>query len=83
MGIRAIDLNAGITNDYLEETQTDRKILSISRELILVADHTKCARISSVSLAPLSIIHSFVTDARTPSDFTSALRERGIRVLTV
>ncbi len=83
MGSRAIDLNAGITNDFLEETQTDRKILSISRELILVADHTKCERISSVSLAPLSIIHTFVTDTRTPSEFTSALRERGIRVFTV
>jgi len=83
MGIRAIDLEAGITNDYLAETQTDRKILSISRELILVADHTKCERISSVSLAPLSIVHTFVTDSRAPSEFTSALRERGIRVLTV
>lgn len=83
MGIRAIDLDAGITNDYLAETQTDRKILSISRELILVADHTKCERISSVSLAPLSIVHTFVTDNQTPSHFTAALREQGIRVLAV
>lgn len=82
MGIRAIDLEAGITNDYLAETQTDRKILSISREVIVVADHTKCERVSSVLLAPLSTIHTFVTDTETPSEFTTALHERGIRVLT-
>ncbi len=83
MGIRAIDLEAGITNDYLAETQTDRKILSISREVILVADHTKCERIASVLLAPLSIVHTFVTDTQSPSEFIVGLRERGIRVLTV
>ena len=83
LGIRAIDLEAGITNDYLAETQTDRKILSISREVVLVADHTKCERISSVLLAPLSIVHTFVTDTQASSEFTSGLRERGIQVLTV
>jgi DeoR family transcriptional regulator, aga operon transcriptional repressor len=83
MGIRAIDLETGITNDYLPETQTDRKILSISREVIVVADHTKCGRISSVFLAPLSVVRTFVTNTETAPEFTSALRERGIEVLTV
>ena len=82
LGIRAIDLEAGITNDYLGETQTDRKILSIGREVILVADHTKCERVANVLLAPLSVIHTFVTDTQTPSEFTTALQEQGIRVLT-
>jgi len=82
LGIRAIDLEAGITNDYLGETQTDRKILSIGREVILVADHTKCERVANVLLAPLSVIHTFVTDTQTPPEFTTALQEQGIRVLT-
>ncbi len=83
MGIRAIDLDTGITNDYLPETQTDRKILSISREVIVVADHTKCARISSVFLAPISQVHTFITDTLAPEEFTSALSAVGIQVLTV
>lgn len=83
MGIRAVDLDAGITNDYLPETQTDRKILGISRELILVADHTKCGRTSSVFLAPLDVVHTFVTDTDTPVEFTSALRDLGVQVITV
>ncbi len=83
LGIRAIDLATGITNDYLPETQTDRKILSISREVIVVADHTKCERISSVFLAPLSQVHTLITDTQAPESFTSALRQMGIQVLTV
>ena len=82
IGTRAINLDMGLTNDYLAETQTDRKILSISREVIVVADHTKCERTSSVLLAPLSAIHTLVTDAQTRLEFTSALKERDIRVLT-
>jgi DeoR family transcriptional regulator of aga operon len=83
MGLRAIDLDTGLTNDYLPETQTDRKIISISREVIVVADHTKCERVSSVFLAPLSVVHTLVTDTQTPQAFTSALEALGIRVLSV
>ncbi len=83
MGLRAIDLETGLTNDYLPETQTDRKIISISREVIVVADHTKCERVSSVFLAPLSVVHTLVTDTQTPQAFTSALEALGIRVLSV
>lgn len=82
LGIRAIDLEMGITNDYLAETQTDRKILNISNEVIIVADHTKCERTSSVLLAPLSVIHTFVTDTQTRPEFTAALQNSGIRVLS-
>lgn len=83
MGIRAIDLDSGLTNDYLPETQTDRKILSITRSVILVADHTKCERISSVFLAPLTAVNTFVTDNQAPPEFLSALRSQGIEVLAV
>ena len=83
MGIRAISLESGLTNDYLPETQTDRKILSISREVIVVADHTKCERTSGVFLAPLTVVSTFVTDHQAPPDFLQALRELGIDVLAV
>ena len=83
MSIRSIDLDTGLTNDYLPETQTDRKILSIGREVIMVADHTKCERVSSVFLASLSIVHTFVTDTQVPVAFASALQDLGIQVITV
>lgn len=83
LGIRAIDVEHGLTNDYLPETHTDRAILSIGREVILVADHTKCERMSTVFVAPVTAIDMLVTDTGAPADFVSALTERGVRVLTV
>jgi DeoR/GlpR family transcriptional regulator of sugar metabolism len=41
MGIRAISLAGGLTNDYIPEVSTDRIIIRSAPEVILLADHTK------------------------------------------
>ncbi|MCX7979292.1 MAG: hypothetical protein N2578_09850, partial [Bdellovibrionaceae bacterium] len=76
-----ISLTHGLTNDYLPETMTDRTIIQIGRQVILVVDHTKFGRISTVFLAPLDAIHIVVTDCRTPNSFCDELEERGIQVI--
>jgi DeoR/GlpR family transcriptional regulator of sugar metabolism len=81
MGIRGISLEHGLTNDYLPETMTDRAILRVGREVILLADHTKFNRVAPAFLAPLESIHTLVTDSAAPADVVSALQERGIRVI--
>lgn len=83
IGTRAIDVQEGLTNAYMPETQTDRAILKIGREIIVLADHTKCGRVSTVRLAPLNSIHTLITDQKTPAEFVQSLREAGIRVLQV
>jgi DeoR/GlpR family transcriptional regulator of sugar metabolism len=82
-GIRAIDLEHGLTNDYMDETMTDRAILHIGREIIVAADHTKLGRISTAFVAPISIMNILVTDCAAPADFIQDLLQRGIRVITV
>jgi DeoR/GlpR family transcriptional regulator of sugar metabolism len=81
MGIRAIDPEQGLMNAYLPEAMTDRAILNVAREIIIVADHTKCGRASSAFLAPITSISTLITDQKTPSDFVEALQAQGIRVL--
>jgi DeoR family transcriptional regulator, aga operon transcriptional repressor len=82
-GIRSIDLEQGLTNDYLPETRTDRAILKIGREVIVVADHTKLGRLSTAFVAPLSAIQRVVTDRQAPAEFVQALEMLGIQVLVV
>jgi len=65
IGIRAISLEQGLTNDYLQETLTDRAILKIGREVIVAADHTKCGVVSTAFLAPLTSMQKLVTDDKT------------------
>jgi DeoR/GlpR family transcriptional regulator of sugar metabolism len=81
MGIRALSLEHGLTNDYLPETQTDRAILKISPQIIILADHTKCGSVSTAYLAPISAIQTLVTDRATNPEFIQSIRESGITVL--
>ncbi len=81
IGIRAINLEQGLTNDYLPETLTDRAILNAGREAIVVADHTKCGVVSTAFLAPLTTMRTLVTDSGTDSEFTESLRALGIEVI--
>ena len=83
MGIRALDFERGLTNDYLPETKTDRAILGIGREVIVVADHTKCGRVSTAFVAPITTIQKLVTDLNTSPDFIDHLTAKGIEVVTV
>jgi DeoR/GlpR family transcriptional regulator of sugar metabolism len=81
MGTRGVSLEHGLTNDYLQETLTDRAILRISREVIIVADHTKVNRVSTALLAPLKSVNIFVTDSKSDKKFTRSLKKQGIKVV--
>jgi DeoR/GlpR family transcriptional regulator of sugar metabolism len=80
-GTRALSLEHGLTNDYLPETLTDRAILGMGGQVIIVADYSKFGRVSTAFLAPLSAIHTLVTDSQAPAEFLSALEQNGIRVM--
>jgi DeoR family transcriptional regulator of aga operon len=81
MGTRGVSLEHGLTNDYLQETLTDRAIIKSGREVIIVADHTKVNRVATVLLAPLDSIHTFVTDSKAEKKFVQALKELGMQVI--
>lgn len=83
LGVRAVDVEAGLTNDYLPETMTDRQILSAGRQVILLADHSKCGRVASGFLGPLSRVHTLITDTGTPADFVARVKALGVNVLAV
>ena len=80
LGIRAIDLEHGLTNEYLQESMIDRAILKIGPEAIVVADHTKCGRVSTAFVAPVTAMHTLVTDLGAPDAFVQSLRAHGVRV---
>lgn len=81
LGIPAIDIESGLTNDYLPEVMTDRALLNMSNKLILVADHTKFNKVSSAYLAPITSISTLVTDYLTDKDILNRIRDLGISVI--
>jgi DeoR family transcriptional regulator of aga operon len=83
MGMRAADCKHGFTNDFLPETMTDRAILAIAPRVIIVADHTKFGKVSSVFVAPINAAHLIITDSGTPGEIQAELREHGVEVMAV
>jgi DeoR/GlpR family transcriptional regulator of sugar metabolism len=81
MGTRGLSLEHGLTNDYLQETLTDRAILKVGREVIIVADYSKINRVSTALLAPLNVMKTLVTDAHVDRKFLLALRNKRIQVV--
>ena len=81
MGARGVSLEHGLTNDYLQETLTDRAIIKSGRQVMIVADHTKINRVAVAYLAPLESMHTFVTDANVDKKFAQVLKKQGIQVV--
>lgn len=81
VGIRAVSLEQGLTNDYLPETMTDRAIMNMGSQLIIVADHTKFDRVSTAFVAPLEKVDVLVTTKAALEPFLESIREKGIEVV--
>lgn len=82
IGIHGIDLEQGLTNHYLPEAVTDRKILQAGKRIFIVADHTKCGVISVSKVAPISAIDTFITDEEVLPEFVEGLKTLGVKVVT-
>ncbi len=83
MGIHAISLDYGLTNDYMLETLTDRAIMKLGLKVILVADHTKFDRVSTAFVAPVDDVNMIITDDQLDKEYLQRLKGRNINILTV
>jgi DeoR family transcriptional regulator of aga operon len=81
IGIRAVSIEHGLTSDYLPEAMTDRAIIRVGREVIVVADNSKFGRVSTALLAPVENVHTIVTDSGTPAEVIHELERRGVSVI--
>jgi DeoR/GlpR family transcriptional regulator of sugar metabolism len=83
MGVNGIDPDVGITSSNAQELMTDRSILKLSKNVIVIADHTKFGMISSGRMAPLSMVKTIVTSNLVYSQMVNAIRKQGVEVIQV
>jgi DeoR/GlpR family transcriptional regulator of sugar metabolism len=83
IGMHAIDLQHGFTNDFLPEVMTDRAILEIALQVVIVSDSSKFGRISSVLVAPIDVADLLITDHNLPAETVEEIQTLGIDVLLV
>lgn len=80
VGMRGIDLTAGLTSDYLPEVMTDRAIMDMSGKVVIVADSSKIGHIASAYVAPIERMTTLITDSQADPAFIQHLKNRNIEV---
>lgn len=72
-----IDLQRGLSEIDDAQTRVKRRFMNAAEEVILLADHSKFGRKSTVSLGPVSEVTHVITDAGTPDETLRELRRMG------
>lgn len=81
IGIDGIALDGGLTVSNPLVGATKRKMISGSRQLIVVADHTKLNRICLIALAGIAEMSVLVTDTGAPPELVASIRAAGPEVI--
>ncbi len=81
MGTSGLTLEHGFSNDNLFEVEVKRQMISVSRDVTILADSSKLGRKSLGSFASLSEVSRLITDWNAPVDIVQSLRAGGIEVV--
>lgn len=83
IGCRGIDPQHGITNAVQAEKElgTTRMFVRASREVILLADHSKFGKVYFMQTISLGDIDKVITDDKTPEPMIDSIRQQGIEVI--
>ncbi|NPV54920.1 MAG: DeoR/GlpR transcriptional regulator [Firmicutes bacterium] len=81
LGVGGVSLEKGLTDYRMDEVEAKKTMLKVTQKAILVADHTKFERVAPIKIAPISVIHTVVTDSGISEDMRENLLRLGIEVL--
>ncbi|HYO80696.1 MAG TPA: DeoR/GlpR family DNA-binding transcription regulator [Bryobacteraceae bacterium] len=82
MGIGGVTEN-GLTNNNTLLVGSERKMIEVSRKVMVVADSSKFGHAAMVPVAPLDTVDIVVTDSGLPSEFHDLLERHDIEVRLV
>ncbi len=80
VGIGGISFKDGLTEYNLEDALVKQALFRSANHIIVVADSTKFGRTTFASVAPLSSVHTIITDPEAPQAMVDSLLELGIEV---
>jgi len=81
MGVDGVDIDAGLTDVNMAEATVNRAMIEASKQLIVIADHTKIGQKKLIPIAPIERINILVTDNPADKEMLDILRKKGIKVL--
>ncbi len=83
IGVSGIDMDRGFTVSDATETNMFGQLKKISRELVVVADHTKFGQSSLMRIGALAgTVERVVTNDNIPEEYKSFFFEHGVKIYT-
>jgi len=79
MGIGGIT-EAGFSNNNTLVVGSERKMIEVSRKVVVVADHTKFGHAAMISLAPLDVVDVVISDSNLEPRYRKMLEDHGVEV---
>ncbi len=79
IGISGIDPDGTLRDFDMREVMVARAIVAQSRQVWLVADHSKFGRHAMIEMAPLKVVHTLFTDRQPDAHFEHLLRDLDVR----
>ena len=79
IGISGIDPDGTLRDFDMREVMVARAIVAQSRQVWLVADHSKFGRHAMIEMAPLKAVHTLFTDLPPDPAFEALLRDLDVR----
>lgn len=83
VGIHGISAEHGLSGPHQLEALTHRATMRRARQAVVLADHSKIGRVAMYRIAPLTAMHTLITDAAAPAAELSAIAAQGVEVRTV
>ena len=81
LGADAVSPEEGLSSPVSSTAQTKKAMIACSRELVVVADHTKLGEFSLYRVAPVSAISTLVTDDKADEKVLDGFRNAGVEVI--
>ena len=78
---KGLDLRQGVMESSEEETAVKQVMLQQAHHIVLLADSTKFNQQAFLKICPLSAIHTIITDAEPPQEWTELCQQHSIRII--
>lgn len=83
IGSHGISIEHGLTGPNQLEALTYRAMMRRAGQTIVLGDHTKLGHIALYRIAPVTAMHTLITDSAAPPDMLDALEGQGVQVHAV
>jgi DeoR/GlpR family transcriptional regulator of sugar metabolism len=81
LGVDGFDLREGLTTPNLSEANVNRIMISIAKQVIVVADHSKFDRVMFSHIATLDVVDTVISDKALPENIAQSVRDLGIKLI--